>query len=737
MMTDEPQIKTHGHTLPTHVALALGDLTTDGNAPHVFALADIAPSGRFAQTWAALVDSKLAVVPQGNPPRFTPLDDRTQIEIVEGVGSSRLRVVHDGKLAEELRYSPRQAKRFSRLLHCAENRIKGDGDIALPRTEIHDDDHVTTGDRTAHRKRQKQVLWRLLGYLLRHRTEAAIGFGAAAMVTLLMMVPPLLTKHLINDVLTASDRQQPELLWPLIGLLAAAITLRVFFQYLRLSRMARVGEWIQHDLRSETFAHLQSLSLAYYSKKPTGQLINRIAHDSDRVWDFIAFGIVNVFTSALMVTGIAIILFSQDPLLAALTMAPIPLGIVLTYFHTISMRRVLFRLWAKWSRMTSVLSDVIPGARVVKAFTQEGREVGRFDERSQAVVDEAMNQHREWTTYWPKLSLLLSLGTVIIWSVAGPRVVRGSFDLGSFVMFLGYMWMFYGPIEELGVMNRVFQRATTSAHRIFEILDTPPAITSKRDPVRQPHFRGAITFENVSFSYDGIKRVLQDVSFHVEPGEMIGLAGPSGGGKTTLVNLICRFYDPIDGRVLIDGVDVRDYDLHELRQQIGVVLQEPYLFHGTVAQNIAYGRPDAPSDDLIEAARAANAHDFVVGFPDGYDTLVGERGQTVSGGERQRLSIARAVLNDPRMLILDEATSSVDSKTEMNIQQAIDRLVHGRTTFAIAHRLSTLRRANRLFILDKGKLVEQGTHDELMRIDNGVYAGLHKTQTDLHAIFAV
>jgi ATP-binding cassette subfamily B protein len=386
--------------------------------------------------------------------------------------------------------------------------------------------------------------------------------------------------------------------------------------------------------------------------------------------------------------------------------------------------------------MTSVLSDVIPGVRVVKAFTQEARETRRFTARSQAVVDDSLVLHREWTRFWPTLTLTLNLGTLVIWAYASPRIMGGTFDLGTFVMFLGYVWMFYGPIEHLGMMNRTFQRATTSAHRVFAVLDTPPDIYSPPAAAGRGDLRGAIVFENVSFSYDGVKRVLLDVSFRIEPGQIVGLAGPSGGGKTTLINLMCRFYDPLDGRILIDGVDLRDWDLHDLRRRIGVVLQEPYLFHGTIAENIAYGRPDATFDDIIAAARAANAHDFIVGFPEGYDTLLGERGQTVSGGERQRLSIARAILNNPRVLILDEATSSVDSKTEMKIQEAIDRLVAGRTTIAIAHRLSTLRRADRLIILDKGKLVEQGSHAELMAA-GGLYAGLHKTQAELQALFAV
>jgi ATP-binding cassette subfamily B protein len=303
--------------------------------------------------------------------------------------------------------------------------------------------------------------------------------------------------------------------------------------------------------------------------------------------------------------------------------------------------------------------------------------------------------------------------------------------------FVGYMWMFYRPIHMLSHMDRSFNRAATSVQRIFEILDTEPAVFSRQGARQVSSLRGEIELKDVSFSYDGVRRVLKNVSLRIAPGEMVGLAGPSGAGKSTMVNLICRFYDVLEGQILLDGADVREYDLETLRHRIGVVLQEPFLFHGTIAQNIAYGHPDATLEEVIAASRAANAHDFIVGFPDGYDTLVGERGQTLSGGERQRISIARAVLTNPNILILDEATSSVDTETEKLIQEALDRLIAERTTIAIAHRLSTLRKADRLVILDKGKIVEEGTHEDLVGREDGLYAKLLRMQTELQSVMAV
>jgi ATP-binding cassette subfamily B protein len=309
--------------------------------------------------------------------------------------------------------------------------------------------------------------------------------------------------------------------------------------------------------------------------------------------------------------------------------------------------------------------------------------------------------------------------------------VAATLSSGTFVAFALYMTMFIPPIEIIGQIARIMNRATSSAHRIFEVLDTEPQVVDRRDAIRLEPVQGRVTFENVVFGYDGVRQVLRGVSFDVQPGEMIGLVGPSGGGKTTVTNLIARFYDPTGGSVRVDGVDLRDLDQGHYRRQIGMVLQDPYLFHGTVLENICYGDPDASFDAAVDAARAANAHDFVCQLPHGYETLVGERGHTLSGGERQRISIARAILHNPRVLILDEATSSVDTETEYKIQEALDRLVAGRTVFAIAHRLSTLRRASRLFVVEDGKLTEQGTHAELLALTDGTYKRLHELQQEL------
>ncbi len=734
--------------LPTDIRLLVLDSGSDGENLSAHALSDVTAAGEFSKTWLVLAGSNLVVVSQNGGPgtRTLRLDSTSAATIVEGRGRNRFRIALKGKLEEEFHYTRRQARRFSELeQHCSAI-IHGE---PLPAFQASTREAAKNGQKICPKcqrvmpewaetncprcLQKRRIIVRLLSYARPYKFAATVGLLAAMALALLMLVPPVLTQRLIDDVLAPMDASRMGWMYTLLGILAAVILARVVCTRLRFRFLAILGERIAHDLRTEAYSHLHKLSLSYFTKKPTGQLVSRISHDTDRLWDFLAFGLIEVVMSIVTIAGVCVVMFCTSPMLAAMTMLPLPIGIFLTYHHTRRMRKFFHRIWRKWSSMTATLSDAIPGVRVVKAFTQEDREISRFNAKSRDVQDEAIQLHHEWTGYWPKVTLLLQSGNLIIWAYAGPRILDQEFTLGTFVMFTSLIWMFYGPVEQLGMMNRLFQRAATSAQRVFDIIDTPPTIYTPPNPVSLPGIRGQVTFENASFSYDGIKPTLNNVSFNVAPGEMIGLAGPSGSGKTTLVNLICRFYDISRGRILVDGVDVRDMDLRELRQQIGIVLQEPYLFSGTILANISYGNEGADEGDVIRAAKAANAHDFVVGFPDGYDTVVGERGQTLSGGERQRISIARAILNDPKILILDEATSSVDTETERKIQEAILHLVKGRTTFAIAHRLSTLQAADRLLVLDKGRLAQLGTHQELIAVEKGLYARLHRIQSELHS----
>jgi ATP-binding cassette subfamily B protein len=583
------------------------------------------------------------------------------------------------------------------------------------------------------------VIRRLLGYLLPYRRRVAVGMAAAAVITLVSLVPPYLAGYLIDRVIRPAQEgtipvgRAGLIAWIAVMAMALVYLIRQGAGIVRLRLMAILGEWVARDLRAELYEHIQRLSLSFFSRKKTGSLITRVSADTDRLWDFVAFGVVDVSLSLVMLTGLATVLLTLDWRLGLVMTLPVPFLCWLIYRHGEALNRHFLRAWRKWSRMTDVLSDTIPGIRVVKAFNQEEREIERFVTRNDDVTEEVSHLHKLWTTFWPLLTLAVQVTTVVVWALAVPRLLGHGpvLSTGTFVSFLLYTTMFVAPIEVIGQIARTMNRATTSAHRIFEVMDTEPEVKDEVEPVRLEPVRGRVTFERVAFAYDGVRQVLKGVSFDVFPGELVGLVGSSGGGKTTIVNLIARFYDVTGGVVRIDGVDVRHLETGHYRRQIGMVLQDPYLFHGTVVENIRYGMPEASLGQVVAAAQAANAHDFVCKLPHGYDTMVGERGHTLSGGERQRVSIARAILHDPRILILDEATSSVDTETEREIQQALDRLIAGRTVFAIAHRLSTLRRASRLLVIEDGRLIEAGTHRELLANPAGRYRRLHEMQLQL------
>lgn len=727
-----------------------------GHAVQLYAMADLDASLRLTQTWLALGPEHCAVAREKDGEIDVKTFHRSDLrEVRETPGLSCnqlfLRGDADQPALGLLRFSQRQRQAFAAITYVLKQQLEGRSVVAEDADEAYAES-LAEPIRKAHANKDANraaVVWRLLGYLKPYRVRFGLGVAAAVLLTIVALAPPYLTQRLIDDVIWPVSRGELDsgsayhaAYW-LLGILIALIVARLGFLWLRLRFLTMVGEEVARDLRDDIYDHLHTLSVNYFSEHQTGSVISRVSSDTDRIWDFIAFGVSDLILSVLMILGLSGVMLLLDWQLGLILILPLPVIFYLTYLMGAKLHGVFIRIWQKWSNMTAVLSDTIPGMRVVKAFNQEDHERRRFSARNKTVTDEANNIHSIWTGIWPLIFFVVELMVLIVWFFAMPRLIGDGSPAsitmapGVFVSFLLYMGMFIGPIDQIGVMTRMINRSLSSAHRVFEILDTEPDIVPKEQPVDPGQIEGRITFEEVTFGYEPVRQILKGISLEVKPGEMIGLVGPSGSGKTTIINLIARFYDAHTGRVLVDGHDVRDLDPGVYRSQIGMVMQDPYLFHGSVLENIRYGNREAGLGDVIRAARAANAHDFICKLPQGYDTVVGERGHTLSGGERQRVSIARAILHNPRILILDEATSSVDTETERNIQDAIDRLVSGRTVIAIAHRLSTLRRANRILVVKDGVLREEGTHEELLAIEDGVYKKLNSMQKELHEMYAV
>ena len=572
-------------------------------------------------------------------------------------------------------------------------------------------------------------LFRLWRFAKPYKGQLFLGFILTLASTAATLVPPYLTMPLMDDVLIPfQNGQQIDIdlvTMYLAGLLGASL-LAWGLGWYKTYVLALASERIGADLRSTAYEHLLRLSLEYFGGRRTGDLMTRIGSETDRLCIFLSVHFLDFATDVLMILMTAIILFSIDPWLACATLLPLPFIGWLIQNVRDRLRTGFEKIDRVWSELTNVLADTIPGIRVVKAFAQEKREASRF--RSANIHNLAVNDRVNflWSLFSPTVTLVTEVGLLVVWAFGIWQVANHQVTVGVLSAFLAYSSRFYARLDSMSRIVSHTQKAIAGTKRIFEILDHVSSVPEPVNPQPMPQIQGRIQIDDIGFRY-GNRAVIRGLSLDIAPGEMIGLVGQSGSGKSTMVNLICRFYDVSEGAIRIDGTDIRDLRVNDYRQHIGLVLQEPFLFFGTIADNIAYGKPQATRSEIVAAARAAHAHEFILRLPQGYDSLVGERGQSLSGGERQRISIARALLIDPRILIMDEATSSVDTETEQEIQKALDNLVRGRTTIAIAHRLSTLRRADRLVVMEHGQLVEQGQHQELLD-RQGAYWRLYEAQ---------
>jgi ATP-binding cassette subfamily B protein len=694
---------------------------------------DIGTEGEYVDGWIVITKNKFLLIEEGELLQKTNIKEYQNYKLAKAVGSGMIEAEASDEQFVIVRFSMGLLPRYTYISKILEDLSKGE----LPKVVSDEEETCCSkcgrpflrGSKVCHHCASKKAIFSRFSELVKpYWKRLTVSIALFWVITALNLINPVIYRNLIDNYLM---KQKVDGLG--IFLLVLAIGLcdvtRTFVEIGKNRLMIKVGSGLSRDLREKVFEKIHSLSMSYIDSRKTGELMGRVTGDTNTIQQFISnqlsFGVNQMF----ILLSVTVLIFVLNWKLALLMLVPIPAMYYMLKSVRVKMRKMFPNQRRVADRCDSTLHDILSGIRVVKAFGMEEKEVNRFTKISKHFANVSTRNEKTFNTIFPLLNFVMGLGNFLILYFGGKLILKQQMELGELIQFTQYAAMLYGPLGWFVVFPRAIAEAATASERIFEILDEEEEIKNQDSAVVK-NIEGNVTIDNVFFGYKSYDPVLEEISLDVKSGEMIGLVGHSGSGKSTLINLIMRLYDVDDGNILIDGENIKDIDQTDLRSQIGVVLQETFLFSGTILQNIMYAKPDAKLAEVIKAAKIANAHDFIMRFPDGYDTRVGEKGQRLSGGEKQRIAIARAILHNPRILILDEATASVDTETEYEIQEALGRLIKNRTTFAIAHRLSTLRNANRLLVIDKGKQVELGTHEELMKA-KGKYFSLIMAQREM------